>query len=86
MEEADILARVREAVRQKVLFLPHAIRQLSHPDRMITPSEVERVLLEGEVIEDYPTAHEGIAVCCWVSATMTTLSMSSALQRTSTWQ
>jgi len=59
MEEAEILTRVRKAARGRILFLPHAIRQMSHPDRMITPSEVERILVEGEVIEDYPTDSRG---------------------------
>jgi hypothetical protein len=59
MEEAEILTRVREAARRRILFLPHAIRQMSHPERMITPSEVERVLMRGEVVEDYPTDPRG---------------------------
>jgi hypothetical protein len=56
---ADVLDRVQAAARQRLLFLPHAIRQMSHPDRMITPEEVERVVLEGEMIEDYPTDPRG---------------------------
>lgn len=59
MEEAEILKRVREAARKRILFLPHAIRQMSHPDRMIAPGEVERVLFEGEIIEDYPSDPRG---------------------------
>lgn len=59
METAEILARVREAGGLRILFLPHAIRQMSHSDRMITSSEVERVLAEGEIIEDYPTDSRG---------------------------
>jgi len=50
---ADVLDRLQAAARQRILFLPHAIRQMSHPDRMITPEEVERVVLGGEIIEDY---------------------------------
>ena len=56
---ADVLDRVQTAARQRILFLPHAIRQMSHPDRMITPEEVERVVLGGEMIEDYPTDPRG---------------------------
>jgi hypothetical protein len=59
MEELEILVRVREATRRKILFLPHAIRQMSHPERMITATEVERVVATGEVIEDYPTDPRG---------------------------
>jgi hypothetical protein len=50
----EILDAVREAVRKKVLFLPHAIKQMAHPSTMISTSEVERVVVEGEIIEDYP--------------------------------
>lgn len=56
---ADILSRVREKALRRILFLPHAIRQMSHPERMITPSEVERVVTEGELVEDYPTDPRG---------------------------
>ena len=56
---ADVLSRVQTAAAQRFLFLPHAIRQMSHPDRMITPEEVERVVSGGEVIEDYPTDPRG---------------------------
>jgi len=56
---ADVLDRLQAAARQRILFLPHAIRQMSHPDRMITPEEVERVVLGGEIIEDYPTDPRG---------------------------
>lgn len=45
---------VTEAARKKILFLPHAIRQMSRPDRMITGLDVRRVVLRGEIIEDYP--------------------------------
>lgn len=53
------LARVRSAAAMRILFLPHAVRQMSRPARMIAPSEVERVLFQGEVIEDYPEDARG---------------------------
>ena len=37
----SILEQVKKAARRRVLYLPHAVRQMSHPDRMITPAEVE---------------------------------------------
>ncbi len=49
----DILIRVRTAAAKRLLFLPHAIRQMSRPDRMITSAEVEAVVTAGEVVEDY---------------------------------
>ena len=30
----------RRAAMKKLLFLPHAIRQMSRPERMVTPHEV----------------------------------------------
>ena len=50
----DILTRVRTAAAKRLLFLPHAIRQMARPGRMIVASEVEMVVTIGEVVEDYP--------------------------------
>lgn len=49
----------RQAAKKKLLFLPHAIRQMSRPERMITPQEVERVVMTGELVEDYPQDSRG---------------------------
>jgi Domain of unknown function (DUF4258) len=49
-----ILKQVQEAASKRLLFLPHTIRQMARPDRMITTTEVEKVIKSGEVIEDYP--------------------------------
>jgi hypothetical protein len=49
----------RSAAKKKLLFLPHAIRQMSRPERMITPQEVERVVMTGELVEDYPQDSRG---------------------------
>jgi len=54
-----ILDRVREAAGRKLLFLPHAIRQMNKPERMITATEVREVVLLGEVLEDYPEDARG---------------------------
>lgn len=50
----DILERVREAANKRLLFLPHTIRQMSRPDRMISTAEIAMVVRTGEIIEDYP--------------------------------
>ena len=55
----DILQQVREKANKKLLFLPHAIRQMSRPDRMISTMEVENIAKTGEVIEDYPNDSRG---------------------------
>jgi Domain of unknown function (DUF4258) len=55
----DILQKVRAAADKRLLFLPHTIRQMSRPDRMIATIEVDAVVKIGEVIEDYPEDSRG---------------------------
>ena len=52
-EKTNILSLVRLAAAKKRLFLPHALRQMLRPDRMISTAEVRSVIEQGEVIEDY---------------------------------
>ena len=54
MSATNILEEVRRAAAVKILFLPHALRQMSRPERMILSAEVRRVVEAGELIEDYP--------------------------------
>jgi hypothetical protein len=54
-----ILDDVRDRAGKLLLFLPHAVRQMARPDRMITPAEVRSVVLTGELIEDYPDDPRG---------------------------
>ena len=55
----SILERVRIAAAKRLLFLPHTIRQMSRPDRMITSQDVERAIMTGDIIEDYPEDSRG---------------------------
>jgi len=55
----DALHQVRCAAKKKILILPHALQQMTRADRMIEPSEVRKVVLTGEVIEDYPEDDRG---------------------------
>lgn len=50
---------IRERASQRLLFLPHAVRQMSRPDRMITTTDVRKVIEEGEMIEEYPEDSRG---------------------------
>jgi hypothetical protein len=52
--DGDILERVRRAAAKRILFLPHAVSQMSSPDRMISTREVRTVVFSGMVVEDYP--------------------------------
>ncbi len=46
--------RVLVAASKRILFLPHAIRQISRPDRMISTEEIRDAIFHGEIIEEYP--------------------------------
>jgi hypothetical protein len=60
MENAEAtLNKVRKAAKRRILFLPHAIRQMSRPDRMIGTGDVTRIIAEGELVEDYPNDIRG---------------------------
>lgn len=52
--ETDILNLVRKSSAKRILILPHAVRQMSRPDRIISVAEVRQVIENGELIEDYP--------------------------------
>jgi len=53
VNESEIRNLVRQATRKKRLFLPHALRQMTRPERMISTIEIQSVLENGEVVEDY---------------------------------
>ena len=57
--ESGIVERVRRASAQKRLYLPHALRQMARPDRMITSEEVRTVVDHGDLAEDYPEDPRG---------------------------
>jgi hypothetical protein len=58
-DELEILERVREAAAQKILYLPHAVQQMSRPDRLISVAEVRDTIFSGEIIEEYPEDARG---------------------------
>ena len=51
--------KIITSAKKKILFLPHAIKQLSHPDRMISTDEVRDAIFKGEVIEEYVEDRRG---------------------------
>jgi len=55
----SILQQVHQAAAVKILFLPHAVQQMSRPDRMISAAEGREVVQTGEIIEDYPDDPRG---------------------------
>ncbi len=54
-----LLQKVQRAAEKRLLFLPHAVKQMSRPERMITVSEVRSVVSKGQIIEDYPEDPRG---------------------------
>lgn len=52
--QTDILNLVRQSAAKRILYLPHAVRQMSRPDRMVSMAEVRYVIENGKLIEDYP--------------------------------
>lgn len=59
MASPEFLRIIQDPARQRILFLPHAVRQMSRLERMITPQEVRAVIESGELIEDYPEDARG---------------------------
>ncbi|MFZ2302665.1 MAG: DUF4258 domain-containing protein [Gallionella sp.] len=58
-DRSKILLRIREASKMRCLFLPHALRQMNRPERMISTREIRQVIECGEIIEDYPEDARG---------------------------
>jgi hypothetical protein len=46
----DTLQQVREAAKKRYLYLPHALRQMNRPERMISTGEIRKVIEHGEII------------------------------------
>jgi hypothetical protein len=59
IEKMSLVEQIRTAAAKRVLFLPHAVRQMSRPERMISTAEVREVLIGGEAIEEYPDDPRG---------------------------
>ncbi len=47
------------SAKKNILFLPHAIKQISRPDRMITADEIRETVILGEIIEEYSEDQRG---------------------------
>jgi len=59
INQKDIKELLHRSLNKKLLFLPHAVRQMSKLDRMISTNEVREVIQYGEVIENYPDDPRG---------------------------
>ena len=45
--------KIIAAATHRILFSPHAVKQMSRPSRMITTDEVQKTVLLGDIIEGY---------------------------------
>lgn len=45
--------KIITSANMKILFLPHAVKQMTRPDRMISVLEVRNAVFYGEIIEEY---------------------------------
>lgn len=51
--------KIITSAKKKILFLPHAIKQMSRPGRMITADEIRDAVFLGEIIEEYQDDQRG---------------------------
>ena len=47
------------AARRKILYTQHALDQMNKPERLISRKEVEQVVFQGEIVEDYAEDSRG---------------------------
>ena len=50
----SFLKEVFKSASKKILFLPHAVSRMNKAEPMISTDEIQEVLLNSEIIEDYP--------------------------------
>lgn len=58
-EKTAFLAEIRQVAEKRILFLSHAMSQITHPERMISVAEVRQAIFHGQIIEDYPEDARG---------------------------
>jgi len=65
--------KIISSAKKNILFLPHAIKQMSRPDRMISTEEIKEVIFKGEIIEEYPEDARGASCLVYHSQETRTL-------------
>ena len=51
--------KIIASAKKKILFLPHAVKQMSRPDRMIATDDIREAIFLGEIVEEYPEDQKG---------------------------
>ena len=49
-----LLEKIRETAQRRIIYTEHALDRMNAESEMITFEEVREVVVEGEIIEDYP--------------------------------
>ena len=55
----DFIGQVKQAAEKKIIYTFHATNEMNAEDEMITTDEINFVIFNGEVIEDYPEDKRG---------------------------
>jgi len=55
----DLIELVREVAGKKIIYTLHALDEMNAEDEIITTEEIRHVVLNGEIIEDYPEDKRG---------------------------
>jgi hypothetical protein len=55
----DLIEDIRRAAKKRILYLPHALRQMLRPARMISAEEIRQVIHNGSMVENYPDDPRG---------------------------
>ena len=50
----DFIDLIKQAAEKKIIYTFHALDEMNEEDEIITTDEVRYVVLNGEIIEDYP--------------------------------
>jgi hypothetical protein len=57
--KVDFIELIRQSAGKKIIYTLHAFEEMNSEEEMITTDEVRHVVLNGEIIEDYPEDKRG---------------------------
>ncbi|MBI4684487.1 MAG: DUF4258 domain-containing protein [Nitrospirae bacterium] len=55
----NLIDQIKQAAVRKIIYTSHAVDEMNAEDKLITVAEVRQVVLNGEIIEDYPKDKRG---------------------------
>lgn len=50
---------IKQSANKKIIYTIHALDEMNAEDEMITTKEVKHIIINGEIIEDYPEDKRG---------------------------